>query len=91
MGSKLTTVERNMAKHIRENREQIRMDAAREVAAKIENILYSHGLGNFKQQDGDMELLARHIAAASEEWTHTRWRNLRKAYVPQQWTPEEGS
>ena len=72
MGSKLTTVERNMAQHIKANREQITMDAARQVAEKIENVLYSHGLGNFKYQDGDLEMLARHIAAASSEWRETR-------------------
>jgi len=80
MPSETIAEERGMAQHIRDNRDQIRLDAAREVAEKIQGVLYSHGLGNFKYEPTDMEILVRHIVAASEEWRASRWWN----------EPEEG-
>lgn len=81
--------EQGMAQYIRENRERLRMEAALKVAEIIRVEVMGHGLGNFKQQEGDLEILARHLAAAAQEWSETRWWNLLEAYKPKQWTPED--
>jgi hypothetical protein len=58
--------EAGMAQYITDNKDRLRSEAAMNVAQKVKDVMYSHGLGNMNQPD-ELEILARHLAAASVE------------------------
>jgi hypothetical protein len=68
--------EAGMAKHLADNKVQLKLKAAMDVlnsSFPILDALYRHGLGNMSQPE-EQEILARHLAAASAEvMANKRW------------------
>ena len=64
-----SNVEANMAQHLADNKVQLKLKAAMDVLGSsfpILDALYRHGLGNMNEPE-EQAILARHLAAASDE------------------------